>query len=353
MQICFRAFCPYQVASKDILVDMHTDHHDIGIFSVRICGKRKPLSCGLHFLVSAMAMATNFKVAANPFVTQVNNGLHEITKDPTKNYQGSGVGITGILCRNFCNKEGVNKCSSLDCLGRRLGPRLLGRFGYFVLGTEKMRCQGKKSGEEHCARQGKAGSMSFGNLEKKWGMQSKVCFGHGQGKVNDLLDESFSAVISTTFANQSILNARTSILAAANPAGGRYDKSKPLKYKVAFPPAKAGQEKSRYGFVHFADRSCAMKALKNTEKYEIDGQILECSLAKPQADQKSSGYGATGFAQPLMYGPGATPAGMAMMPMFFLPDGRIAYVLQQPRFTAVTLATARFSTACSFTSLTG
>ncbi|KAI5417099.1 hypothetical protein KIW84_041911 [Lathyrus oleraceus] len=165
------AFCPYQVAPKDILVDMHTDHHDIGIFSVRICGKRKPLSCGLHFLVSAMAMATNFKAAANPFVTQVNNGLHEITKDPTKNYQGasffmndnyqlteftfgsqhiqlfclhsastdfdligqlvwpeamllndylsnnldmfqgctvielgSGVGITGIFCRNFCNK---------------------------------------------------------------------------------------------------------------------------------------------------------------------------------------------------------------------------------------------------------
>lgn len=43
--VCFRAFCPYQVAPKDILVDMHTDHHDIGIFSVRICGKRKPLSC--------------------------------------------------------------------------------------------------------------------------------------------------------------------------------------------------------------------------------------------------------------------------------------------------------------------
>jgi DNA replicative helicase MCM subunit Mcm2 (Cdc46/Mcm family) len=28
---------------------------------------------------------------------------------------------------------------------------------------------------------------------------------------------------------QATLNARTSILAAANPAGGRYDKSKPLK----------------------------------------------------------------------------------------------------------------------------
>lgn len=41
--------------------------------------------------------------------------------------------------------------------------------------------------------------------------------------------------------------------------------------KVALPPAKAGQEKSRYGFVHFADRSSAMKALKNTEKYEING----------------------------------------------------------------------------------
>ncbi|KAF3794659.1 DNA replication licensing factor [Nymphaea thermarum] len=36
---------------------------------------------------------------------------------------------------------------------------------------------------------------------------------------------------------QATLNARTSILAAANPNGGRYDKSKPLKYNVALPPA--------------------------------------------------------------------------------------------------------------------
>uniref|UniRef100_A0A5B6ZDM4 RRM domain-containing protein n=1 Tax=Davidia involucrata TaxID=16924 RepID=A0A5B6ZDM4_DAVIN len=131
--------------------------------------------------------------------------------------------------------------------------------------------------------------------------------------------------------------------------------------KVILPPAKAGQEKSRFGFVHFAERSSAMKALKNTEKYEIDGQVLECSLAKPQADQKSSGgpnsqksallpsyppragyglvggaygalgagYGGAGFGQPLIYGRGPTPAGMAMMPML-LPDGRIGYVLQQP-----------------------
>ncbi|XP_031404780.1 heterogeneous nuclear ribonucleoprotein Q-like [Punica granatum] len=129
--------------------------------------------------------------------------------------------------------------------------------------------------------------------------------------------------------------------------------------KIVLPPAKAGQERNRIGFVHFAERSSAMKALKNTEKYELDGQVLECSLAKPQADQKSAagpasqnagllpsyplrvGYGMpggpfgapafapTGFAQPMIYGRGPSPAGMAMMPML-LPDGRIGYVLQQP-----------------------
>ncbi|RVX12023.1 Heterogeneous nuclear ribonucleoprotein Q [Vitis vinifera] len=128
--------------------------------------------------------------------------------------------------------------------------------------------------------------------------------------------------------------------------------------KVVIPPAKAGQENCRFGFVHFAERSSAMKALKNTEKYEIDGHILGCSLAKPQADKKFSGgsnsqksallpsyppwvgygllggapgagYGAAGFGQPLTYGRGLTSAGTAMMPML-LPDGRIGYVLQQP-----------------------
>ncbi|XP_021279000.1 heterogeneous nuclear ribonucleoprotein R-like [Herrania umbratica] len=131
--------------------------------------------------------------------------------------------------------------------------------------------------------------------------------------------------------------------------------------KVVLPPAKPGQERNRIGFVHFAERSCAMKALKNTEKYELDGQVVECSLAKPQADQKtagssssqnsgflpgypphvgyglvggaygalSPGYGVAGLAQPLIYGRGPTPTGMSMMPML-LPDGRIGYVLQQP-----------------------
>lgn len=32
---------------------------------------------------------------------------------------------------------------------------------------------------------------------------------------------------------QATLNARTSILAAANPTGGRYDKSKPLKVRMS------------------------------------------------------------------------------------------------------------------------
>ena len=43
--------------------------------------------------------------------------------------------------------------------------------------------------------------------------------------------------------------------------------------KVILPPAKSGQEKSRYGFVHFAERSTATKAIKDTEKYELDGDF--------------------------------------------------------------------------------
>lgn len=43
--------------------------------------------------------------------------------------------------------------------------------------------------------------------------------------------------------------------------------------KIILPPAKLGQEKSRIGFIHFTERSSAMKALKNTEKYELDGDL--------------------------------------------------------------------------------
>ncbi|KAK8474523.1 hypothetical protein V6N11_068335 [Hibiscus sabdariffa] len=131
--------------------------------------------------------------------------------------------------------------------------------------------------------------------------------------------------------------------------------------KVVMPPGKAG--KRDFGFIHYAERSSALKAVKDTEKYEIDGQVLEVVLAKPQADKKtdaaypygaglhtnhlqhpgyggftgattygsaSAGFGAaTSFPQPVIYGRGPMPTNMAMVPMV-LPDGRIGYVLQQP-----------------------
>ncbi|KAL8499591.1 hypothetical protein ACS0TY_019539 [Phlomoides rotata] len=122
--------------------------------------------------------------------------------------------------------------------------------------------------------------------------------------------------------------------------------------KVVMPPAKAGGKRD-FGFIHYADRSSALKAVKETEKYEINGQLLEVVLAKPQAEKKFDaanphnsqipnyiphpGYAgipvnpyAPGFQQqPMIYGRGPMPAGMQMVPMV-LPDGRIGYVLQQP-----------------------
>ncbi|KAH8517030.1 hypothetical protein H0E87_005112 [Populus deltoides] len=130
--------------------------------------------------------------------------------------------------------------------------------------------------------------------------------------------------------------------------------------KVVMPPGKSG--KRDFGFIHYAERSSALKAVRDTQNYEIDGQLLEVVLAKPQADKKPDGsypynagvnpnpvplpaysgfagnpYGslgtgfgvAAGFQQPVIYGRGPMPAGMHMVPMV-LPDGRIGYVLQQP-----------------------
>uniref|UniRef100_A0ACD6A0Y0 Uncharacterized protein n=3 Tax=Avena sativa TaxID=4498 RepID=A0ACD6A0Y0_AVESA len=131
--------------------------------------------------------------------------------------------------------------------------------------------------------------------------------------------------------------------------------------KVFLPPSKSGHT-NRYGFVHFKNRHMAMKALEQTEKYELDGQLLDCSLAKPPAEKKDKtvsvpsakggpllhaplGYGMTPRAdaygappaygaspaygaQPLLYAPGAPP-GAAMVPML-LPDGRLVYVVQHP-----------------------
>jgi len=126
--------------------------------------------------------------------------------------------------------------------------------------------------------------------------------------------------------------------------------------KIVLPPAKAGHKRD-FGFVHFAERSSALKAVRGSEKYEIDGQVLEVSMAKPLADKKpdhshrpgggpsyplppygggymGDPYGAYGgggpaYNQPMIYGRGPAPAGMRMVPMV-LPDGRLGYVLQQP-----------------------
>ncbi|KAL9681411.1 hypothetical protein QQ045_013194 [Rhodiola kirilowii] len=62
------------------------------------------------------------------------------------------------------------------------------------------------------------------------------------------------------------------------------------------PPSKSGSAKRDFGFVHFAERSSALKAVSNSEIHEIDGifklvtgQKLEVALAKPQADKKFDG----------------------------------------------------------------
>jgi len=45
--------------------------------------------------------------------------------------------------------------------------------------------------------------------------------------------------------------------------------------KIVLPPAKAGHKRD-FGFVHFAERSSALKAVKGSEKYEIDGKLPPC-----------------------------------------------------------------------------
>ncbi|GAY40363.1 hypothetical protein CUMW_051350 [Citrus unshiu] len=105
--------------------------------------------------------------------------------------------------------------------------------------------------------------------------------------------------------------------------------------KVVMPPGKSG--KRDFGFIHYAERSSALKAVKDTEKYEIDvvcpkriqfyivkaiqwsslnfslpsllerctqrtitaGQVLEVVLAKPQTDKKTEGT--------FPYSPGLVP----------------------------------------------
>jgi heterogeneous nuclear ribonucleoprotein R len=43
--------------------------------------------------------------------------------------------------------------------------------------------------------------------------------------------------------------------------------------KIVLPPAKVGHKRD-FGFVHFAERSSALKAVKGSEKYQIDGNLF-------------------------------------------------------------------------------
>lgn len=49
--------------------------------------------------------------------------------------------------------------------------------------------------------------------------------------------------------------------------------------KVVMPPAKVGGKRD-FGFVHFAERSSALKAVKDTEKYEVNGNLVTFSVCQ-------------------------------------------------------------------------
>lgn len=48
--------------------------------------------------------------------------------------------------------------------------------------------------------------------------------------------------------------------------------------KVVTPPGKGG--KRDFGFVHYAERSSALRAVKDSERYEINGKFSLCVLKK-------------------------------------------------------------------------
>ncbi|XLQ99128.1 hypothetical protein HN51_053845 [Arachis hypogaea] len=114
--------------------------------------------------------------------------------------------------------------------------------------------------------------------------------------------------------------------------------------KVVMPPSKAGGKRD-FGFIHYAERSSALKAVKDSEKYEIDGQLLEVVLVKPQAEKKPNmGYDYNPGLAHLEFGGafagnlhgsviGVAGAGYGVAPSWMvlmaLPNGKIGYVLEQ------------------------
>jgi heterogeneous nuclear ribonucleoprotein R len=139
----------------------------------------------------------------------------------------------------------------------------------------------------------------------------------------------------------------------------------------AGPDGGAAPQRARYGFVHFVERSAALAAVDAAEsgaqKFELEGNTLEVSLAKPDkgpqggqgpggmmhvmpptvgaavaaVTQGRGGMGAGGIAmRGGMYargGGGGMPMmapmmqpGMALAPMV-MPNGQVAYVMQPPQ----------------------
>lgn len=78
---------------------------------------------------------------------------------------------------------------------------------------------------------------------------------------------------------QATLNAWTAILAAANPTGGCYDKSKPLKYNVALPPAILSRFDLVYDMIDDPD---------DQTDYHI-AEHIKCSSEERRASQKIIG----------------------------------------------------------------
>lgn len=108
--------------------------------------------------------------------------------------------------------------------------------------------------------------------------------------------------------------------------------------KIVLPAAKPGQKRD-FGFLHFAERSSALKAVDGTEKYEIDGQVVDAVLARPLTDKKLDHkpglprypmyppHGYTVGSQPIIIGRGPVPPWMKLV-RTVLPDGRVAYFLR-------------------------
>eukprot|EP00210_Caulerpa_lentillifera_P003170 g3029.t1 len=66
--------------------------------------------------------------------------------------------------------------------------------------------------------------------------------------------------------------------------------------KVVLPYARDGRRHRDYGFVHYVDRSCALKAIEATEQNPLflDNRQLHVSMARPTTNREEPPYGAGG-----------------------------------------------------------